>query len=487
MLCIAKGMTMLRISTGFFGLLLLSCLASPALASDKFCPQRETILSFSDIVLADWATVAPTAAYKYGAEAAYLKIRYAPLADEEILPLLANLLQQNKFADADDLAAAWYIHHFGYKALQASAGAQIDQTFSGIGISGIRALLLQEGGEDVMMKQFAASPFKPFDNSAQAFTLVGGIVSAAIVDQPDEFKENVVHAAEAHGLPDIANSVSASETDPLAWDRFIARSGAKDNSNKLVYYANFTRAMVGHPRVKGPGSLEQERLQRIMVGATFEPEESFLAYVVALGGGGEIATRVAQLLVPPIHYGTIKRSGTMDVAWLFAYRAAVSLAGRSTVESALNTRPYDGRRYVRTSDVFTVRDVIDRLLAVEALQPYVTGKISDMPPAPADLSDKLKADWPRWIEMAIKVRDGAVSPILAADPETFGIVTELLFAKGDQAALRAFVQQAPSGEARLSVANDFAMRLDRACAAYLYHPGQAFTLNGRPIFKFDTQ
>jgi hypothetical protein len=91
--------------------------------------------------------------------------------------------------------------------------------------------------------------------------------------------------------------------------------------------------------------------------------------------------------------------------------------------------PTDGWRYVRTSDVFTVRDVIDRLLAVEALQPYVTGKVNDMPPVPADLSDKLKADWPRWTEMATKVRDGAVSPILAADLETFGIVTELLFAK----------------------------------------------------------
>ncbi|WP_164841452.1 hypothetical protein, partial [Rhizobium sp. Pop5] len=89
---------MLRILTGFFSLLLLSCLTSPALAAGKLCPQRETILAFSDIVLADWATFAPTAPYKYGAEAAYLKIRYTPLPDEQILVLLANLLQQNKYA-----------------------------------------------------------------------------------------------------------------------------------------------------------------------------------------------------------------------------------------------------------------------------------------------------------------------------------------------------------------------------------------------------
>lgn len=476
---------MLRILTGFFSLLLLSCLALPALAADKFCPQRETILAFSDIVLADWATFAPKAGYKYGAEAAYLKIRYTPLPDEQILVLLANLLQQNKYASADDLAMAWYLHHFGYKALQASAGAKFDDNFSGIGISGIRALLLQEGGEKVMMTRFAASPFMPLDNSGQAFSVAGGIVAAAIADQPDVLKERVVQAAEAHGLNDIANSVSASETDALAWHRFMARGGAKDNS-KPVYYANFARAMVGHPTVEEPKSLREDRFQRIMAGAGFEPEESFLMYVRAIEGGDEIAARIAgDLVVPILHHGVIRRSGTMDAAWLFEYRTAVALAGRSAVEAAFDAKPYDGNRYVRTSGAFTVRDVIDRLLAVEALQPYVTGKADAVPPRPEDLSNKI--NWPRWTEMATKVRDDAISPILAADLETFGIVTELLFAKGDQEALRAFIRQAPSGEARLSVANDFAMRLDRACAAYLYHPGEAFTLNGRPIFKFDTE
>ncbi|RSB61484.1 hypothetical protein EFD55_30665 [Rhizobium pisi] len=476
---------MLRMLTGFFSLLLLSCLASPALASDEFCPQRETILAFSDIVLADWATFAPSAPYRYGAEAAYLKIRYTPLPDEQIPVLLANLLQQNKYASVDDLAGAWYLHHFGYKAIQVSAGAKFDQTFSGIGISGIRALLLQEGGEDVLMKHFAATPFMPLNDSGQAFTVEGGIVAAAIADQPDEFKERVVQAAEAHGLNDIANSVSASETDPLAWHRFMARGGAKDNLDKLTYYANFAGAMVGHPRVKAAKTLKEERLQRIMAGAAFEPQESFLQHMRAVDREDEIAARVAERLVlSMLDKGVVRRSGTMDAAWLFEYRAAVALSGRSAIETTFDSRPYDGNRYVRTSAVFTVRNVIDRLLAVETLQPYLTGEADTIPPKPEDLSNKI--DWPRWTEMAAKVRDGAVSPILAADLETFGIVTELLLAKGDQEALRAFVQQAPSGEARLSVANDFAMRLARACAAYLYHPGEAFTLNGRPIFKFDT-
>jgi hypothetical protein len=84
-------------------------------------------------------------------------------------------------------------------------------------------------GEDMLMKQFAASPFMPLDTIRPKRSLLrAASFPLSIVDQSDEFKEKVVHTAEANGLPDIANSVSASETDPLAWDRFMARGGAKD-------------------------------------------------------------------------------------------------------------------------------------------------------------------------------------------------------------------------------------------------------------------
>jgi hypothetical protein len=78
-----------------------------------------------------------------------------------------------------------------------------------------------------------------------------------------------------------------------------------------------------------------------MVGAAFEPEESFLRHVMAVDGGDEIAARVAERLVlSMLDEGVIKRSGTMDAAWLFEYRAAVALAGRSAIEVAFDARPY---------------------------------------------------------------------------------------------------------------------------------------------------
>ncbi|NTJ36375.1 hypothetical protein G6K86_32775 [Agrobacterium rhizogenes] len=132
-----------------------------------------------------------------------------------------------------------------------------------------------------------------------------------------------------------------------------------------------------------------------------------------------------------------------------------------------------------------VRDAIDWLLAVDALPPYVTSRSSNLPPAPVELSDNMKADWTRWSEMAAVVHAGAIPSGLASDPISFGIISELLLAKGDLIALKDFIEHAPVGEARALVANDFAMRLDRACASYLAHPAEAILLPGQPIFKFD--
>lgn len=464
---------MLRRVTGFFSLLLLSCLASPALAADKFCPQRETILAFSDIVLAERASLPLEFSDKYGAEAAYLKIRYTPLAYSETHDLLSTLLQQNLKAVAmNDLAAAFYIHGAGYKKLRDALGVEeFDRTISYLGVSGIRALLLQEGGADVLMKRFAVVPFHPTIDKSSAFNNDHGVVTASIIDQPDAFKEKIVDAADAHGLSVIAGAVAASESTTQAWDDYVARGTTTESPGLQQMRANFVRAVVGHPKL-GRAPNERDTLYDVQVARGLQPEEGFLIHLFRLTDlEAEPVEPIAQKLIQRIRSGAIRRNGTMDAGWLLSYREAVETFGRSKLQSALRDSRYLGRRYVRSSEVFTIQDVIDRMI----------------PQSPDDVSESMTADWPRWTEMAGKVRNGTVSPILAADPARFGIVTELLFAKGDQEALRTFIRQAPSGEPRITVANDFAIRLDRACASYLYHPTEAGTLDGQSIFKFDTE
>lgn len=474
---------MLRISTGFFSLLLLSCFSWPALAAPKYCPQWETILAFSDIVLDGHDALSPSVADRFGPEAAYLKIRYAGLGDDDTRSLLKMLRQQKpKSLAVDDLVAAWHLHRVGYQRLRASGGAEgFDRAISRFGISTVRALLL-DGGEDVLMKRLAVLPYLQPGETTGLFARLGGIISASIIDQPDEFKERIVRAAEAHGVSEVAAYVAATESTPHALNDLIARGGWATSKPPFILI-NMVLAVAGNPLLK-PEDAEQESLYRLSTAKAHEPEQDFLLHLGIVSEAAQFDP-VTRKVIEAIESGAIRRNGPMDASWLFAYKTAVDIMGRSRVGLALDKEDYYGRRYVGASHVVTIRDVVDRMLAVEALQPYLTGKADVLPPSPEGLSDRI--DWPRWTEMATKVRNDAVSPILAADVDTLGIVTELLFAKGDQEALRAFVRQVPSGEARVFVANDFAIRLDRGCASYLYHPTEAATLGGRPIFKFDTE
>lgn len=483
-------MTMLRILAGFFSLLLLSCFTPPALAADNLCPQRGTILALSDIVLADRAGLLPLVARRYGAEAAFLKIRYGELSDREIRSLLQTLLASN-VSSADDLAYAWHIHRQGYEATIAALGQErFDRLVTTLGPSAIRALLLDEEGPDVLMKRLSTiaagardGPFRPFGNAPSS-------IAAAIIDQPDAFKENVALAAMAQGLSSVAAFVAASENSPQAWNAFRTRNKDIKISRLEMLYVSEMRAMVGNPGIEIRDRYmtgEESRVHSVKMASAFEPEQDFLTRLMEKTGRFRALERAARTLLQQIQSGAIKRNGSMDAAWLFAYRSAIYFLGREQVESFLDISPYSGRRYVRSPGAFMLRDVIDRLLVMEALQPYLADKQAANPPWPFGVSDKIKANWPHWIEMATRVRDGAVSPNLAANPVTFDMVTELLFAKADLPALWIFVDHSPIKEARVSAANDFATRLDRACAAYLYHPTEAATLQGQPIFKFDME
>lgn len=252
----------------------------------------------------------------------------------------------------------------------------------------------------------------------------------------------------------MANASSGSEDDKHAWQSFWDGPGAFFDALETV---------------------------------AFEPESDFLNTLVNQTGRLGAVDTVATILMTQIADGTIKRNGTLDNAWLLAYRHLAVLIGRSELDSFLDITPYSGSRYVRSNGIFMLRDVIDQLLAVETLQPYVTGKIGAVPAEPIEFSTKMKDAWPHWVQVASLIRDGVPTSDLAKEAVTFGIASELLFAKGDQVALRTFIEQAPAGVARATVANDFSMRLDRGCQAYLARPGEALLLPGQSLFRFDTE
>ena len=65
------------------------------------------------------------------------------------------------------------------------------------------------------------------------------------------------------------------------------------------------------------------------------------------------------------------------------------------------------------------------------------------------------------------------------------MAAEILHAMGAHEALRGLVAKLPPTIASVGMADDFARRLDRQCASYLWHPTESVTLVGAPIYKFD--
>lgn len=469
-----------RLPTRLLISLVFTCAFFITAKAQDSCPQKEAILSLSNIVLADRAALPPLAARRYGAEAAYLKIRYAPLSEQETSGLLQSLLV-SKIRAADDLAYAWYITTYGYSGAIAVLGDEsFDSLIAGAGISTIRAMLLSgDSATDILMDRIAAGRITLFSS-----------VAIAVLDQPDNVKERVASAAEAHGLPIIAAYVVASEKNPQAWDAFFTRQSGQGDIQNLTKQAFMMPAVVGNPILNRSGIRDASAdaiFNRIVMTVAFEPESDFLNSLVNQTGRLGAVDTVATILMRQIADGPIKRNGTLDNAWLLAYRHLSVLIGRSELDSFLDITAYSGSRYVRSNSIFMLRDVIDQLLAVEALQPYVTGKIDVVPAEPIEFSRKMKDAWPHWVQVASLIRDGIPTSDLAKEAVAFGIASELLLAKGDQAALRTFIEHAPAGVIRATVANDFSMRLDRACQAYLARPGEALLLPGQSLFKFNTE
>lgn len=471
---------MKRITAALVATALAGGAALPAAAEDS-CKAIPAINTLSDIVLKERSALPRLVARRYGAEAAYLKLKYGTLSARDAEDMLQGLVKANATA-ADDLSYAWHIQKDGYaKAISELGEQQLSMLVSTTGISTIRALLLQDGGLSVLMRSVAvASPIQ--------IAATGDAVVAAIIDQPDALKEKLVHAAEALGLPIIAAEVSASEIDPGAWKAFLARQAGKQDPADLEAVARAIPAMVDKPMPEGWSYGDHAipvAMHSILRAQALEPEQDFLLFLLNTFGTTNELAITANLLASKIESGEIPRTGSMDSAWLLAYRNAISWGRADAIAARFAIVPYSGRRYVRSSGPLMLSDVIDRLLLVETLKPYLNDPSAAEPSPPAGLSKPGATAWQNWLTISKSIRSASLAPDAAKDPASFGIAAELLFAKGDLQALQALVSAAPAGEARVTAANDYAIRLDRSCSSYLYRPAEAALLAGQPRFTFD--
>lgn len=464
-------------------LTLVAAQAGPAFAQ---APCADTIEALADVVIKGRAYVPRLAARRYGTQAAFLKIRYGDLPTEETEVLLKTL-QDAGAIEADQLAATWTIHQHGYAAAKKTFDAKtLELAMTSIGISVMRAMLLSDDGAELVATEIAALP-----KERQPLAVNSAMMAA--IDLPDEQKARIVEVAEQHELWFLAATFAAIQSDVAAWKRFSERQEKRGGLDDISTAISWAPAFVGNPALpRGaydqPEHAEQRKMVHdVMITAALEPERDFLMTFLNQTGLIEPTAAVAKQVREDILSGKLNRKGLFDDTWRIAYRALVKATGQpDMVATTFDSIPFSPGRYLRTSDGFSVRDVIDRLFAVETLTPYVQSKADAPPAAPTEISAKMAGQWATWSGVAQMIRSDAPSPGLTADPAMLGIAAELLFAKGDDEKLADFIAGAPAGEPKVALANDFATRLDRKCSSYLWHPGEAVLLAGQQIYKFDT-
>ena len=446
----------------------------PAFAQD--CPARAAILSLSDTLLEGREALPKLQARGYGAEAAYLKIRYAPLDDSEAEALLTGLLAKD-IRDIRDVAFAWATARLGLERALAIVGEEAG-ALALRSPTTIRALIAADA-EEIVVEAMA---------ELEIDSELVGSVHTAILDLPEPMKAKLFALADQGGLFFLAAGIAALMDDQSAWDNILSDIEVVINESMATEVAQRFRHLpmfIGRPArpVLNPdphSEALQEELDRILAAAARLPQFEFLNPYFNQTGYIDEVLAAAAALEAGLDDGTINAKGSLDAAWLSAYRgmreANLPTGLDDNLKSiALGDRPFRPQ----------VADVLDWIIAVNALAPYLRGETDSLPDAPHGPGGSFAAGWPEWQVLAEAARGAPDSIAAGSDERSGAMAAELLLGAGEYDAAATLVSKMPASQTSLRLAADFALRLDRLCESYLWHPAESVVLAGTPIYKFD--
>lgn len=457
------------------GAALAALMVAPALAQEA-CPAAGEIVELSRLVLEKRTELPPLQARGFGADAAYLTLRYAPLEGEAARTFVDGLMGKD-IRGFNDLAFAFLVATEGMAPAYAALGndaaleAQIGTP------SGARATVVFDTPQS-LLDGFA----KLRDEGAKGPPRA---IYAGLLDLPDEVKKAVAALAEERGHIAIAGAVYATIQDKKAWPDYLARMPSPDLAEVIGNMWQVLPAFVGNAPLPSPDATSQktwEDMYEVLMHAALQPEAEFINPYFNQTGLIDGALTAGRALRSAVEAGTIARDGTMDAGWLLAYRAVLGMGGRFAEEIDRALRGLDvGRRPLRQ----TAAETMDWIIAVDALMPYLMWETEELPEAPHAPGGTLEGEWPIWQELAVAARTAPAAIETEGDERRAAIAAEIIHAMGANDALRVLIAEMPPTIASVGMAEDFAKRLDRRCASYLWLRAESVVLAGAPIYKFD--
>lgn len=459
------------------GALLVASAPLPGSAQELCAP---VISALADTVLDHRQDLPPLQARRFGTRAIYLLARYGDLPDAEIAQLLDEALA-DRVHGADDLDFAWRVSRFGLEATVAERGPDaLEKAVDSSRMASLRALALG-GHADELMTAIASA------DDAQRITIGSALVTATF-DQSDSVKQQLGEAASEHGLDWLAAGFAAAQTDPEAWARQVEGQPVEE-VDRLASFWRWIPMFNGNPMLllstmpnDATASAQRNSIRLATWASAVQPEFDLLGTFLNQTGDYAVAGEVAKRVLKQFQGGTLSRTGPLDQGWLATY-SAFNAAGLDAddVESLFGNASFGINRVGRA----TVSDILDWIVVVDALTPYLDGTAALPDSLPGNLSANFTR-WSDWLRLAQLVRETPDVAIGHLVEDELPILAELLLAAGERQVLADMLDQALPSLVSTTLADDFAARLDRLCDAHLWHRGEAPMLAGRALYDFSS-
>ena len=449
----------------------------PAATAQGSCGAEEEIVALADYVLANRSKLPKLQNRRNGAISAYLKIHYRGMADDQVKAMLEPL-QAARIDRAAEIQLTWRISRDGLEQMLANTPDRERELLSAAqGVSPIRAAV--RSGEIAPLFDRVAA----LASEADRFRFEIAAVET-LIDMDDGSRITLAEEAVKRKLFTLAGGLAATSGDPAAWPAFLAMLADAKKGEELAERLHWMPALRGNPPLpRKPASDTQGEIRRSLlhqatIAAARTPERDYLITYLNQSGDFAGTSAAASML------NDLTRDGAaidMETAWLVVYEALKEAsAAKDAVDTQLASIRLSGTRFGGAS----VREAIDTMLAVEAFKSAASGS-GAAPDMVEGASRELVVQLPAWREAAEAIgKNGDLAPFRSSG-QKLAIAAHLLFATGRHQELSAFLTRTVPNADSIRLAEIYAEALDRRCGGHLAFPGEAVTMPGLPLFRFE--
>jgi hypothetical protein len=457
---------------------------APALAATtRSCPYSTEITALADGLLSDLHSANPGVARAFGRDAAFVKLYYGTL-DEDGIDAVLGELQGGHAESASAFAFAYYLTSLGFDQAKQKMGAGLQSAIEGpIDLTLMRALA-KAGRFDLAVTRMSKFTLQPQRRRFLPLAL-------PFIDNTAAERLRLAAMADKGGAVVLAGELYASLPDDSGWNAYLKRHFRELGylnlgGNFFVFSAmNADKQPLRNPKNRSDGVMFRTFVQRVSATAWLVPGPSLLyQYLAQFKFQPVYPSRAAIALRAAYDRHDLKPSGPVEQGWLATYRALVVATEKDApglVAANMQKVKIASRRYLDGS----AGDILDTMLAGEAIGPWLANPAAPFPAPPPLASKALKAGWERWRAVAVAIRDHREMKGSAVDAATRGMTADLLYAGRDAGRLVAVIGAEPNDALRQRLEIDFISRLDRLCDASLYFPGEGLFLRDSTIYRFD--